>query len=70
MDKRLQHLIQVTEERFRIVDERYTIQNERYTIQNERLEVLMQKILNIDDKNERRLKSVSNTSYIVVQEII
>jgi hypothetical protein len=55
--ERLQHFIQITDERFKIADERYMIQNEK-------LEVLMQKILNIDDKYERRFKSVSNT-YIV-----
>ena len=71
MDKRLQHFIQVTDERLKITDERLKIADERYTIQNEKLEVLMQKILNIDDnKYEKRFKSVSNTSYIVVQDMI
>ena len=53
-------------DKFKIADERYTIQNEkleqfkiadeRYAIQYEKLEVLMQKILNIDDKYEKRFK--------------
>lgn len=30
----------------------------------------MPKILNIDDKYERRFKLVSNTSYIVVQDMV
>uniref|UniRef100_U9TDE6 Uncharacterized protein n=1 Tax=Rhizophagus irregularis (strain DAOM 181602 / DAOM 197198 / MUCL 43194) TaxID=747089 RepID=U9TDE6_RHIID len=59
--ERLQHFIQITDERFKIADERYMIQNEK-------LEVLMQKILN--DKYERRFKSVSSNTYIVIQDMI
>jgi hypothetical protein len=39
-------------------------------VQNERLEILMKKILDSDYKYYRGFKSVSDTSYIVVQNMI
>jgi len=46
---------------FRIADEKFSIQNEQIDdVQNQRIETLMEKIIDVNEKSERRFKMVSD----------